>query len=137
MAICASNDDYGSPSMTFKGQLAKRSDLIWRSKDIPGQENPYVNEWNDLLHAIRNDTPYNEVERGVMATVTSSLGRMSAHTGLELDFDDMLNCEQEFAPDVDKLTFDSPAPVRADKNGIYPQPMPGLYGKHEFEVKAA
>ncbi len=134
MAICASNGDYGPPSMTFKGQLARRSDLIWRSRPIPGQENPYVNEWNDLLDAIRNDIPYNEVERGVMATVTSSLGRMAAHTGQELSFDDMLHSDQVFAPDVDKFTFDSPAPVRADKNGIYPQPMPGMFGKHEYPV---
>ena len=31
------------------------------------------------------------------------MGRMAAHTGQEITFDEMLNCEHEFAPNVDKL----------------------------------
>ena len=34
----------------------------------------------------------------------------------------MLNCTHEFAPDVDKLTMDGPAPVLADPDGKYPVP---------------
>ncbi len=42
---------------------------------------------------IRDDQKYNEVERGVQASVVTSMGRMAAHTGQEVTYDEMLNCE--------------------------------------------
>ena len=59
------------------------------------------------MDAIRNDRPYNEVERGVQASVVTSMGRMAAHTGVEVTYDEMLNCEHNFAPGVEKLTMKS------------------------------
>jgi hypothetical protein len=47
-------------------------------------------------------------------------------------YDDMLKCDHEFAPDVDKLKEDSPAPVQADENGRYPVPKPGANKKREY-----
>jgi predicted dehydrogenase len=132
MAIVAKANDCGAPSMMFKGQNAQRSNMVWTSKDIPGQEDPYLNEWNDLMDAIRNDKPYNEAKRGAEASLVSNMGRMAAHTGQEITFEDMLNCEHEFAPDVDKLTMDSPAPLQAGKDGRYPAPMPGITRKREY-----
>jgi len=132
MAIVAKANDCGAPSMTFKGQAMDRSKLLWTSKVAPGQEDPYLNEWNDLMDAIRNDKPYNEAERGVKASLVSSMGRMAAHTGQEITFEEMLNCEHEFAPEVDKLTMESPAPVQAAKDGKYPAPMPGITRKREY-----
>ena len=55
--------------------------MIWQSKSPRDQGNPYQNEWNDLVDAIRNDKPYNEAERGVEASLVTSLGRKAAHTG--------------------------------------------------------
>jgi predicted dehydrogenase len=136
LAIVSQANDCGFPSTMFKGQLPKRSDVVWTSKAIPGQQDPYENEWNDLLEAIRGDKPYNEVKRGVEASLVTSMGRMAAHTGQEITFDDMLNCDQEFAPGVDKLTFDSKAPLVADKDGKYPIPMPGIVRKYEYEPQS-
>jgi predicted dehydrogenase len=132
MAIVAKANDCTGPSMIFKGQAMDRSKLLWTSKVAAGQEDPYLNEWNDLMDAIRNDKPYNEAKRGVEASLVSSMGRMAAHTGQEITFDEILNCEHEFAPDVDKLTMDSPAPVQANKDGKYPAPMPGITQKREY-----
>jgi predicted dehydrogenase len=132
LAVVASHGDFSPPSMIFKGQAQQRSNLLWTSKDIPGQQDPYQNEWNDLLDAIRNDKPYNECERGVKVSLVSSMGRMAAHTGQEISFDDMLNCEHEFAPNVDKLTMTSAAPLVAGKDGKYPIPMPGITRKREY-----
>jgi hypothetical protein len=132
LAIVSKSSDCGAPSTTFKGQNAQRSNMIWTSKIAPDQSDPYQNEWNDLMEAIRNDKPYNEAERGVKASLVSSMGRMAAHTGQEITFDDMLNCEHEFAPDVDKLAMNSPAPLQADKDGKYPAPMPGITKKREY-----
>ncbi|MBL9085183.1 MAG: gfo/Idh/MocA family oxidoreductase, partial [Planctomycetales bacterium] len=47
-------------------------------------------------------------------------------------WDDILNCEHEFGPTVDKLTLDGPAPIQADKTGKYPTPQPGVKQKTEY-----
>jgi predicted dehydrogenase len=123
LAIASKSGDCGTPSAIFKGQAEVRQNRLWQSTD---ESNPYQNEWDDLMDAIRNDKPYNEVKRGVEASLVTSMGRMAAHTGLEITFEDMLNCDHEFAPGVDKFTKDSPAPVQPDAKGMYPQPQPGL-----------
>ncbi len=134
MAVVSHSNDCDPPSRIFKGQAAQRSNMLWESKPTPGQENPYDNEWNDLVDAIRNDKPYNEAERGVKASLTTSLGRMAAHTGQEISFDDMLNCPHEFAPGVDQLTMDSPAPLKAGPDGKYPAPNPGITREREYNA---
>jgi hypothetical protein len=131
-AIVSKTGDCGLPSSTHTGQLPKRSNLIWESKVAPNETSPYQNEWNDLVDAIRNDKPYNEAKRGVEASLTSSMGRMSAHTGREITFDEMLGGEHEYAPNLDKLTFDGPAPVMPNANGKYPVPQPGIVTNREF-----
>ena len=134
MAIVSKNGDCGMPSSTYKTQKPQRDSMLWTSQVKPNESDPYLNEWNDLIAAIRANKPYNEVKRGVEASVVTSMGRMAAHTGKEITFDDMLNCDQEFAPGADKFTMDSPAPVMADKDGKYPVPMPGKTTKHEYEL---
>jgi predicted dehydrogenase len=128
MAIASHYSDCGTPSATYKGQNESPSNLIWQSTD---NSNPYQNEWDDLVAAIRDDKPYNEVERGVQASLVTSMGRMAAHTGQIITYDNILNSDHEFAPGLDKLTKDSPAPLQPDANGVYPKPEPGLK-KREF-----
>jgi hypothetical protein len=96
------------------------------------EPNPYQLEWDHLMDAIRQDKPYNEAERGAKASLVTSMGRMAAHTAQVVTYDDILNCEHEFAPDVDKLTLDGPAPLIADADGKYPVPVPGLNKKREY-----
>jgi hypothetical protein len=57
---------------------------------------------------------------------------MAAHTGQIITYDQMLHCEHEFAPDVDKLTMTSAAPLQAEPNGKYPIPQPGIKRNREF-----
>jgi hypothetical protein len=61
------------------------------------------------------------------------MGRMAAHTGQVISFDDMLNCPHEFAPTVDKLSMYGPAPLQTGPDGQYPRPMPGILKDREFE----
>ena len=131
-AIVSRSGDCGGPSATFKGLAASKPNRLWESKVPPDEGNPYQNEWNDLVDAIRNNKPYNEVKRGVEASLVTSMGRMAAHTGREISFDQMLNCEHEMAPGVDKFTMDSPAPLQADANGKYPVPQPGITTRREY-----
>ncbi|MBN2577413.1 MAG: Gfo/Idh/MocA family oxidoreductase [Pirellulales bacterium] len=124
--------DPGPPAKTrtYKGNHFKKRELIWAYPDP--KSNPYHSEWDDLIDAIRTDKPYNETRRGAEASLVSSMGRMSAHTGQVVTFEEMLNCPHEFAPDVDKLTMDSPAPLQAGPDGKYPVPQPGIVIDREY-----
>jgi predicted dehydrogenase len=129
MAIASKSGDCGAPASTYKGQSPMRSSMLWESKS---SSSPYQNEWDDLISAIREDKPYNEAKRGVEASVATSMGRMASHTGQEITFEDMLNCEHEMAPGLDTLTNDSAAPVKADARGRYPVPQPGITRNREY-----
>jgi predicted dehydrogenase len=132
MAIVSKQGDCGLPSSTHKGQTADNANRIWVSEVKREERDPYLNEWNDLVDAIKNDRPYNEVKNGVHASVATSMGRMAAHTGQEITFEEMLNHEHEYAPGADKFTADSPPPLLADANGRYPIPMPGQIKNREY-----
>jgi predicted dehydrogenase len=96
------------------------------------EKSPYQWEWDDLVDAIRNDQPYNEVERGAQASLVASMGRMAAHTGRIVTRDECLNNEHEFGTNLDGLTMDGPAPVMPDANGRYPVPRPGQQTRREY-----
>jgi predicted dehydrogenase len=114
----------------YKTQDFSRENLAWA---FPQPEpNPYQLEWDHLVEAIRNDKPCNEVKRGTEASLVTAMARRAVHTGQIVTFDEMLNNEQEFAPDVDKLTMDSPAPLRAGADGLYPTPQPGILKNREY-----
>jgi len=114
----------------YSGQKMTRNNIVWEGPK--SEPNPYQLEWNDLINAIRKDLPYNEVERGVKASIVTSMGRMAAHTGVKVTYDEMLNCQHEFAPGLETMTFDSPAPVRANAQGLYPVPQPGIVTTREY-----
>jgi hypothetical protein len=65
--------------------------------------------------------------------MVTSMGRMAAHTGNVITYDQMLNCPHEFAPDADKFTMDSPAPLKSDAEGRYPLPQPGVLKDREYQ----
>jgi predicted dehydrogenase len=107
-----------------------RDDIAWR---FAGREpDPYQLEWDNLMNAIRNSRPHNEVRRGAEASLITSMGRMAAHTGQLITRDQMLNCDHEFAPEVDRLTMDSPAPLRLGSDGRYAVPRPGVETRREY-----
>ena len=114
----------------YKGHNMTADELAWA---FPQPEtSPYQLEWDDLIDAIRQDKPYNEARRGAEASLVTSMGRMAAHTGQIVTFDEILNQQHEFAPDVDKLTIDSPAPLLAGADGKYLVPQPGITQQREY-----
>src|SRR5262249_3931455 len=107
-AIISANGHTPCRARTFRGQnVTQNADVVWRA--AREEPDPYQLEWNDLLRAIRQNQPYNEVRRGAEASLITAMGRMSAHTGQIITRDQMLNHEHEFAPNVDRLTLDGPA----------------------------
>jgi predicted dehydrogenase len=128
--ITASNHTPGRPC-TYKGQNMAKENQVWAFPKAD-ERSPYQMEWNDLVAAVREDKPYNEVERGATASLVSSMGRMAAHTGQVVTYEQMLNCAHEFAPNLDQLTKDSPAPLQPGADGKYPIPEPGIKKDREF-----
>ena len=106
--------------------------MVWKWEGGDREPDPYQLEWDDLIAAIRQDKPYNEVERGTMASAVTAMGRMSSHTGQIVKLEDYLEKGVEMAPKVDELTPNSDAPVKADKDGRYPVPEPGRKPTREY-----
>jgi predicted dehydrogenase len=114
----------------YKNQALK-GEPAWAWGDPDREPNPYQVEIDDLIEAIRKDKPYNEAERGAKASLVAAMGRKACHTGRIVTYEEMLKDDHDFAPGVEKLTLDSDAPLKADKDGRYPVPMPG-YKRREF-----
>ncbi len=130
-AIISSNSHTPARCKIYKGQKFSKANLVWQFPQP--EQNPYQLEWDHLINAIRKDKLFNEVQRGVEASLVTSMGRMACHTGQMVTFDDMLNCAHEFSPGLDKLTGASPAPLQISKTtGKYPVPQPGLVTNREY-----
>lgn len=122
-----------SQASIHKGQSVD-SEIAWMFGQKDGarptrETNPYQDEWERLMEAIKNDNPYNEVERGVQASVVTSMGRMAAHIGSEVTYNQMLNSDHVFGPGVENLAMNSPSPLPANADGTYPTPQPGMKKK--------
>ncbi|MDR3109796.1 MAG: gfo/Idh/MocA family oxidoreductase, partial [Planctomycetaceae bacterium] len=101
-----------------------KENVIWEFKDK--EKNMYQIEHDVLFDAIRNDKPHNETERCAKSGFVGILGRMACESGKEITWDEALASGTELAPNIDKLTMDSPAPVMPDADGNYPVAVPGV-----------
>ena len=131
LGVISSASHWPSRARIYKGHKEDDANIAWQFPQ-PEKNNPYEDEWKHLIAAIRKNEKYNEVERGCMASIVTSMGRMAAHTGQEMTLEQMMNCEHEFAPDIEKLTMESMSPLQADEEGKYPIPMPGLEKNREY-----
>lgn len=109
----------------YKDQRSAKNNISWR----PEREkvSPYQVEWDELLSAIRHDRPHNEAKRAAYANMASIMGRAAIHSGKIITWDEMMASDFQFCDNVADLTYDSPAPVRADAQGRYPVPIPGKW----------
>ena len=110
---------------TYKGKEIARDQIDWAAAAEPCS--PWQAEWKDLLEAIRNDRPHNEVERGIKANLVTIMGRAAVHMGRTVTWDEVLKSTFAFSPIVDQLKFGGPAPVQPDAEGNYPVPIPGKW----------
>jgi predicted dehydrogenase len=151
MAIVTNTGAGAGKCRYFDGQNNDNSKVVWKCSKyaVPTanvyrretdklvtpntlQANLYQREFDKLVDAIRQDRPYNEAKIGAEVSLVSAMGRMAAHTGQVITYDQILHCDHEFAPNVDKLTMDSPAPLQAGPDGKYPVPQPGITTRREF-----
>jgi hypothetical protein len=111
----------------YQDQRTTKDGITWR----PEKErvSPYQVEWDVLLDAIRKDKPHNETRRAAYTNLVSIMGRAAIHTGKVITWDEMMASDFKFCSNVADLTYDSPAPVRADAKGAYPVPNPGKWSE--------
>lgn len=61
---------------------------------------PYVQEHIDLVTAIRTGNPFNELEATAISTMVGIMGRISAYTGKETTYEEMMNSDLKLGPSV-------------------------------------
>jgi myo-inositol 2-dehydrogenase / D-chiro-inositol 1-dehydrogenase len=61
---------------------------------------PYVQEHIDLITAIRTGKPFNELENTAVSTMVGIMGRISAYTGKETTWEEMMNSDLKLGPAV-------------------------------------
>jgi predicted dehydrogenase len=109
--------------LIYKGHKRDKKDIIWRWKG--GKVDQYQVEFDLLFDAIRQNKPYNESERSAYAALAGIIGRMAAHSGQEIGWEQALKSELVLAPGLDKFTMNSAPPVVPDAKGRYPVAIPG------------
>jgi myo-inositol 2-dehydrogenase / D-chiro-inositol 1-dehydrogenase len=61
---------------------------------------PYVQEHKNLITCIRQNIPFNEAEETANSVLTAIMGRVSAYTGKEVTFEEMMNSDMKLGPDT-------------------------------------
>ncbi len=100
-----------------------RGENAWRYKREGEPKDPYQQEHDDLMAAIRSNQPHNEAENGAKSTMTAIFGRMATYSGKEVEWNKALNSDLSLFPP--KLEWDAEMPVKPGPDGMYPNPVPG------------
>ena len=94
----------------------------WELRIKTGEDGHQLEHY-PLIEAIRNDTPYNELEIAAMSTMTAIMGRMATYSGKLIEWDEAINSKLQLMPE--KVTWDMVPPVKPDADGNYPVAVPG------------
>jgi myo-inositol 2-dehydrogenase/D-chiro-inositol 1-dehydrogenase len=119
--LVAHNQTAGHPAGHAKGG---RNEMTWHFT-TPGAKDPYQQEHDDLFAAIRNNTPYNELEYGAHSTMTAVMGRMATYSGKEISWDEAINSKIDTMPKGD-LSWDTLPQSLPDAEGHYKVAIPGV-----------
>jgi len=111
------------PKMFSHYKAGAANDPIWTAESA--NNDSYQTEHDRFFKAIRENQPWNEMERGIGATFVPILGRMAVDTGQYVTSDQAWSSEFKYVEDIANMSFDKPAPVMPDENGDYAQPYPG------------
>lgn len=68
-------------------------------EEIPKKKSPYVQEHTDLVTAIRNESHINEAKNTAISTLVAIMGRISAYTGEEVTWEQMMNSNLRLGPE--------------------------------------
>jgi myo-inositol 2-dehydrogenase / D-chiro-inositol 1-dehydrogenase len=82
----------GNPIWKYTYPKEGDTDLTWKVKD------PYVQEHVNLVTAIRTGKQLSDAEAQVNSTLITIMGRMSAYTGKDVTWEEMLNSDLSLGP---------------------------------------
>lgn len=80
--------------------------IIWKHrKPRNGEQNMYQVEHNDLFKSIRTGEFINDGPRMMHSTMMAIMGRMSAHTGKEISWEQAMNAGEDLHPNEEGLAW--------------------------------
>ncbi len=120
-----SGNGHDGEVQVYKDQRIGKEHVVWKAPKE--KHSPWDAEWNVLLDSIRNNKSQNEVKRAALSNFANLMGRAAAHSGKEITWDEMYNSKFQFVKNIDDMNYDTPPPVKADANGYYPVPVPGVW----------
>ncbi len=111
----------------FKDQHTTRANVEWAA---PKEElTAWQQQWNDFLDAIRTNKPFNQAKRAAESNLAAIMGRAAVHMGRIITLEEAMASEFRFFPEMERLTFQSEPPIKADAEGRYPVPVPGVWSE--------
>jgi myo-inositol 2-dehydrogenase/D-chiro-inositol 1-dehydrogenase len=88
-------------------------------------KDPYVQEHIDMVTAIRTGKPINEAENTAISTMVGIMGRVSAYTGKEVTYEEMMNSDLKLGPKVFEFgPVDIPKEIPVAGLAYVPDPAP-------------
>ncbi|WP_297089039.1 Gfo/Idh/MocA family oxidoreductase [uncultured Draconibacterium sp.] len=94
---------HGTKGHTFSSGSATPNSIT----DLDGNElmtfenhetSPYVQEHKNLITCIRQNIPFNEAEATANSVMVAIMGRVSAYTGKEVSWEEMMNSDMKLGP---------------------------------------
>ncbi len=67
-------------------------------EEVPDDKNPYVQEHTDLVTSIRTGKLFNEAKNTAISTLAAVMGRISAYTGKEVTWEEIMNSDLRLGP---------------------------------------
>ncbi|MBL9178086.1 MAG: Gfo/Idh/MocA family oxidoreductase [Verrucomicrobiaceae bacterium] len=92
-------------------------------KRTRNKEDPYQLEHDTLFENIRTGKMRNDAGYAAHSTLMGVMGRMATYTGQVITWEQVMNSQENLAPD--NLTWNTEPPVKPDADGWYPVAIPG------------
>jgi predicted dehydrogenase len=111
-----------------KGKTHTQSHVyVVNGKELEFPSRPYVQEHADLVKAIRDDKPLNELEQVANSTFSAILGRMAAYSGRTMRWDEVLNGKKLHNTVWDEDTFPKQLSMDMGELPVTPVPVVGKW----------
>ena len=134
-AFCRTIDNcYNENSSLILGSKG-RCDLLklkiegavnWQHPGEQSKASAYDLEHVAFFGSIRSGKPLNNGDYMVRSTLITMMGQMSCYTGREVTWEQINASDFYYPPRPEEVREDLEAPVKPDKDGIYPVYVPGV-----------
>lgn len=101
-----------------------KGNVIWEYLGKDDTE-PHQVEQTEFFRMLRQDEYINQAESGAISTMTAIMGRMATYSGQKVTWEEAINSTENLLPK--EFSWTAEPPVKPDKDGAYPIPMPGTY----------